>query len=195
VNATVERYQRAVQSSNLEVDELAPGDVDALIAAGLVRDGLGPSLIRLRSERDAVSKLPGARSLTPLLKSMTGVKLRMHQMAIDAAALLCPDLPEAEAKAVAERAIDFFLDPNCPPCGGTGIVGEYGKPQHTCNACRGTTRRQAYFGSRQDLEALFDRLMRVMEEKVDTAWRRIRSVKAEVESAKGMIEGELRRVR
>lgn len=196
MNSTVERYQRAVQSSNLKVDELAPGDVDALIAAGLVRDGLGTSLLRLRSERDSVSKLPGARSLTPLLKSMTGTKGRMHEFAIDIAAGMTPNLPDVVVKAIAEKAIDYFLDPNCPPCGGTGVVGEYGRPQNCCSVCHGDKRRRAHWGDSQVAErALFERLMRNMEEKVDTAWRRIRSFKALIAEGKVKVQAELHNVR
>lgn len=49
-----ERYATAVDSSHLEVDPDERCDVDLLIAAGWVRDGLGTSLYRLRVEWDAV---------------------------------------------------------------------------------------------------------------------------------------------
>lgn len=47
-----ERYARSIQSSHLEVT-IYPGDVDALIASGWIRDGLATTLYRLRVEFDA----------------------------------------------------------------------------------------------------------------------------------------------
>jgi hypothetical protein len=49
-----ERYSRAIGSSHLEVRPDARGDVDLLIAAGFVHDGLGAALYRLRAEWDLV---------------------------------------------------------------------------------------------------------------------------------------------
>jgi hypothetical protein len=46
-----ERYARAMRSSHLEVTE-HPGDVDKIIAAGWIRDGLATTLYRLRMEFD-----------------------------------------------------------------------------------------------------------------------------------------------
>lgn len=48
-----ERYIRATKSSQLGVTE-KPGDVDAIIAAGWIEDGLGPMLYRLTCEFDAI---------------------------------------------------------------------------------------------------------------------------------------------
>ncbi|AKJ28804.1 hypothetical protein [Caldimonas brevitalea] len=48
---TAERYTRAMNSSHLEVED-KPGDVDKLIAAGWIREGLATSLYRLRAEFD-----------------------------------------------------------------------------------------------------------------------------------------------
>ena len=48
-----ERYARAIESSHLEVLPTRCS-VDYLIAAGWIRDGLGASLYRLRTEFDAV---------------------------------------------------------------------------------------------------------------------------------------------
>ena len=49
-----ERYQRATQSSNLEVEERRKGDVDHLIAAGWVSESLGTMLYRLVGEFDSI---------------------------------------------------------------------------------------------------------------------------------------------
>lgn len=56
-----DRYSRSVTSSHLEVTEFV-GDVDALIAAGWLRDSLATSLWRLRVEYDQVDD----RQLAPL---------------------------------------------------------------------------------------------------------------------------------
>jgi hypothetical protein len=52
--AMAERYSKALDSSHLELSTERVGDVDVLIAAGLVRDGLGTALYRLVCEFDAV---------------------------------------------------------------------------------------------------------------------------------------------
>lgn len=57
-----ERYSRSIQSSHLEVT-IYPGDVDALIACGWVRDGLATTLYRMRVEFDACDM----RSIRPFL--------------------------------------------------------------------------------------------------------------------------------
>lgn len=49
-----EKYGRAIGSSHLAVRPEALGDVDFIIAAGFVAEGLGTALFRLRSEWDVV---------------------------------------------------------------------------------------------------------------------------------------------
>lgn len=51
-----ERYSSALESTHLEVNPDERGAIDYVIAAGLVRDSLGPSLLRLRSEWDAIGR-------------------------------------------------------------------------------------------------------------------------------------------
>ncbi|WP_298235902.1 hypothetical protein [uncultured Azohydromonas sp.] len=53
VITTEERYSRAITSSHLRAGDAA-SDVDVLIAAGAMRDELGPLLYRLRVELDGV---------------------------------------------------------------------------------------------------------------------------------------------
>jgi len=52
-----ERYGAAVQSSHLKAEAESRCDVDYLIAAGLLKDGLGSALLRLRAEYDAARAL------------------------------------------------------------------------------------------------------------------------------------------
>jgi hypothetical protein len=49
-----EAYARAIGSSHLEMRPESTGDLDRIIAAGFVRDGLGTQLYRLRAEWDIV---------------------------------------------------------------------------------------------------------------------------------------------
>lgn len=51
-----ERYVKALRSSHLEVDAETRGDVDMLVAAGYVREGVGTALYRTRAEFDAVRR-------------------------------------------------------------------------------------------------------------------------------------------
>jgi hypothetical protein len=75
---TEERYTRAVQSSHLELRE-TPGDVDALIAAGWIKEGMGPMLYRLHVEFDSV-------------KAEHGLVLRNQQRAQEAIKALAKEL-------------------------------------------------------------------------------------------------------
>ena len=65
---TGERYAAATQTSNLRCNAESRGDVDMLIAAGWIAEGLGTSLYSLQIEFDAVAqdlkRLPSNASQT-----------------------------------------------------------------------------------------------------------------------------------
>ncbi len=171
MSATEERYARAIRSSHLECTDRA-GDIDALIAAGMVRDGIGPDLLRLRADYDSMSHLPGARNAIKLLKRMPHTRDRVLKFAEDIAAAKQFEFTPADLTAIVVRVIDLYLSPNCPPCGGTGLVGEFGSVRNTCPACGGAKRRSLMWDN--DATERFVQVLQVrMESKVDSASRRI----------------------
>ncbi len=168
--SVAEKYLRAVRSSHLETTRwFEVGDLDAIIAAGCVPDGLGTDLIRLRSERDAISRLPGARLAFPLLKSMARTRERLTRYA---AAECNLEESSPELAAIIGKVLDLFLDPMCPPCGGTGKVGAYGSAMPMCPTCRGSTKRDVMWPS-DEAEQFAVWLQSQMESKVDAALRKM----------------------
>jgi hypothetical protein len=166
--SVAEKYLRAARSSHLEM-KVEAGDLDVLIAAGMVQCGIGTDLIRLRSERDSTSKLPGARLAMPLLKSMGRTKERLTRYAADELHL---DASSEALAAIISRVIDLYLDPTCQPCSGTGKTGAYGAAMPMCQACRGSTRRDVMWPDKE-AEGIAQWLQARMEEKVDSALRRM----------------------
>jgi hypothetical protein len=164
----VEKYVRATRSSHLEM-KVEPGDLDVLIAAGMVADGIGTDLIRLRCERDAISRLPGARLAFPMLKSMARTRARLLKYASEESGY---SEASVELQAVIGKVLDLFLDPNCVPCGGTGKTGSYGAAMPMCQACRGSTKREAIWPN-SELEHLAGWLQSQMESKIDSALRKM----------------------
>jgi hypothetical protein len=170
MSAIAEKYARAIRSSHLETGRwFEPGDLDAIIAAGYVSDGIGTDLIRLRSERDSISRLPGARLAFPLLKSMARTRERITRYAAQESGYP-EDAPELIA--IIGKVLDLFLDPMCPPCGGTGKVGAYGSAMPMCPTCRGSTKRDVTWPS-DEAEQFAGWLQSQMESKVDAALRKM----------------------
>ena len=167
-----ETYARATRSSDLKLSEHRSGDADTLIAAGLVRDGIGVDLLRLRADYDSVSGLPGGRKALALLRRMSPTLERLMAFADDLATSKRFDFTAADLRAVVVQVLDLYLDPNCPPCAGTGLVGDYGTVRNTCPACRGAKTRNLYWVN-SDV-ARFAQVLRVrMDEKTDMARRRM----------------------
>ena len=168
MSAILEKYSRAMRSSHLEM-KVEPGDLDVLIAAGMVADGIGTDLIRLRTERDAISRMPGARLAFPLLKSMERTRARLTKYAAQESGC---DEADLAFQAVIGKVLDLYLDPNCSPCGGTGKIGAYGSAMPMCPTCRGSTKRAAMWPT-EEAEGLADWLQAQMESKVDSALRKM----------------------
>jgi hypothetical protein len=92
-----ERYARAMRSSHLEVTE-HPGDVDKIIAAGWIRDGLATTLYRLRMEFD------GAKAA----QAQADANMRRRY---DQAAAAPKELPpKTELKRGAKETLDAFRE-------------------------------------------------------------------------------------
>ncbi len=167
-----ERYARAIRSSHLEW-KVEASDIDMLMAAGLVRDGIGTDLIRLRCERDSIGNLPGSRLASKMLRSLPATRARLLKYASEQSGYTEQSL---ELQAVVKTVLDLFLDPQCPPCGGTGKIGAYGSAMPMCPTCRGSTKRQAFWGDQPELEKLADYITAQMDAKMDAALHRIRKL-------------------
>ena len=154
MTATAERYARATRSSHLRMTE-EPGDVDTLIAAGLAREGLGVSLLRLRTQYDATSRTPANNTLTEhllILMQLSGLDVT-KEILYDFAKKWAPRrrliATDDDLRGLVGRVLDAFLDPRCHPCGGRGFVGGYGSPRMRCVPCRETGKRRHDLGSTQ----------------------------------------------
>ncbi len=162
-----ERYARAITSSHLEL-KVELGDLDSIIAAGMVQDSLGVALLRLRSEFDSISTMPNARNMLPRLKSTAGVRLKLLGLIFDRKPL---EISGEQASEIAAALLDHWCDPKCPNCGGRGTIGAFGAPQTICIPCGGTKRRTLFWP--ESIEYFADSIAMTMEETVDTAQRRI----------------------
>ena len=169
MTGTEERYLRAARSSHLQMSYVEAGDIDMLIAAGMLREGLGTTLLRLRSERDSISKLPNSRLLNRALKSMDGARALLIRYGSQNS-----NYPEyaLELRGIVDNVLDLFLEPACPTCGGTGKVGIYGAPQAMCLTCSGSTKRKLWWPT-EESEALAYWLGAQIEEKTAQSLRRI----------------------
>ena len=169
-----ERYAKAARSSHLECTE-HPGDIDTLIAAGMVREGIGVDLLRLRTDYDSISGMPGARRAMSLLRRMAPTRERFFRFAEELAATRGFSFRPAEIESISVRVIDLFLDPACAPCGGTGMVGEFGAVRVGCHACGGSRRRHLLWET-EEVERFAALLELRMAEKIDAATRRIKAL-------------------
>jgi hypothetical protein len=160
-----ERYSRAVRSSHLQVTTKEPGDVDKLIAAGWVKDSLGTTLYRLRTEFDAIAADlrrasdprgtpdPGAvlteRMLILMrLKSLERARDHLGNFAQQLATRGRHMLDNAAVATIAGRVLDVFLDPNCHHCAGRGFNGgsHRGEARVLCRHCKGSGHRKGWIG-------------------------------------------------
>jgi hypothetical protein len=154
-----ERYIRSTNSSNLVVrPHWQPlGDVDPLIAAGWIKDGMGPMLYRLACEFDAVAaeaRKAAADDKTAMLlilmrlKTLPPARDALGRWAvIEATKGRFLAITDATVLQLVGRILQSFLDPNCRACEGRGANGGYGAPQLVCRACRGSGKSRSALGS------------------------------------------------
>lgn len=141
-----------MESSDLSYQAEVRGDVDMLIAAGWVRESLGTSLYRTRSEYDACNRrqlLQAATDTTASvlasgqLKSLGGTRQQLAAVAMFQAAKRKYEADTRAIYDIALRSLDAWLDPLCPACDGRGFKGSFGTAKKLCQVCSGTTHRRA----------------------------------------------------
>lgn len=141
------RYSRAAQSTDLRLNEESI-DIDTIVAAGLCREGLGTLLWRLRTEFDTVGVKEAASAANDQtamllallqLKSLTAAKNAVGAYAIQEAARRNPALNKSPADILmmVPAILLEWINPNCIPCDGRGMLGGYGAPLKVCPACKG----------------------------------------------------------
>jgi hypothetical protein len=172
--SAAESYSRATRSSNLKLDDLEIGDLDWLIAAGMVRESLATRLIRLRAEFDTISRSPYKRTLVTALRSYPLCRQELVDFVLERPPKMRID--DARVDEIVVRVLDLFLDHICPPCGGRGFSGGYGVPTIRCPVCRETGKRQhlwkndveeqfaGWLGS--SMESMVDRALVAMRQKM-----------------------------
>ena len=169
MTSTIERYSRAISSSHLEVTD-KPGDVDALIAAGWIRDGLATMLYRLRVEYDLIDRTtpilcnsPATSRLMVLIncKGLPAARDAMAAFVTAQAARAGLTITLEEQHRLSGRILDVFLDPLCEACRGVKfkVVPGTGRLSGvSCDACQGTgTRGLKFVGGAERREVEFTR--------------------------------------
>lgn len=151
-----ELYSLATQSSHLKFE--ARCDLDFLIAAGKMQEGIGPTLMRLRIEFDAVramARRDGALNSAERVQVLTVLKtLPAARRELGAFAYRLVNrtdeflLTDIIVFTIAGRVLDTWLDPRCHACEGRGFTGgtHRGEQSVKCRGCRGTGDRRSVLG-------------------------------------------------
>lgn len=176
-----ERYTRATHSSSLQVSELS-GVADPLIAAGWMKDGLGPTLWRLRAEYDLVAR-DVVRARPDDLMGMVLILTQLKTLGEGRAALGGFMIAEAtRAKfmqsddvvlGLAGRVLESFIHPQCFTCGGRGTLGDSGATL-ICKKCAGTGRRVETIGKTDDEREFSARVLAELDRKMEIVARAMR---------------------
>lgn len=187
-----ERYSTATESSNLKVKETAC-DADILIAAGWAHEEIGSMLVRLQSEFDSAKSEMRGQGATALvdqvlilskLKTLPATKQALGRWAVRLATKKAFMKPDGDVLRLAGRALDVFLDPNCPHCEGRGKNGGYGLPEVLCKHCRGSGKRDARkFGQDEADRAFVQFLLCAMDAQAESALRSMRCMLRNTEEA------------
>ena len=202
---TPERYGHATRATRLRLTTERRGDADTLIAAGLLPEFLGALLLRLQEEfetaRSRVSRRQ-ALSLTEqllvlsALKSLRETKDALGRWAEWRATKDAVMLTSAEVAILCGRALNAYLNPICPHCEGRGFNGggrgEHTGPKMICRACAGSGKTLDSVGRGEVELAFVKRILGHMDESVANASRGIRRNRPAVDTAKAVVEDEVR---
>lgn len=164
MGTVADRYARAITSSNLRMHDQRVGDVDVLIASGLTSRRLSKNtaslasmLYRLRIEYDKVDKRSLAHNsvnMTHVLLALTHVRslvptLEAMRSFVDGQAWREGMQMEVQVKhRVADRVLDFILDPTCHRCNGVRfkvVTGTSRLSGEECSSCLGSGKRPLFF--------------------------------------------------
>ncbi|MBB3213437.1 hypothetical protein FHW67_002729 [Herbaspirillum sp. Sphag1AN] len=121
----IEKYTRAVNSSNLRDDEQHHA-TDVLAATALCETRLATKLFRVKYAGDATT-------YAALLAEWTEI--------VTFKSLLRTWPIEVSPKKVARLSLDHWLNDVCPVCTGTGLQLGVGHTDAACKACNGTAKR------------------------------------------------------
>jgi hypothetical protein len=169
MSSSIERYSRAISSSHLTVTD-KPGDVDALIAAGWVRNSLATMLYRLRVEFDLIDRttpvLSNCAATSRLLvlmncRGLPAARDALGQFVMAQATRAGLNTSTQEQMRLSGRILDLFLDPLCEACHGVKFREVPGTGRLSgvpCGVCDGSgVRRMKFSGGASYAEAEFTR--------------------------------------
>jgi hypothetical protein len=180
-----ERYTRAISSSHLRAED-GRCDLDYLIAAGWLEDGLGALLYRLRSEYDTAravidgtcgDSIPHRRlAAMQHLRSLAKAREALGSFAVILATQTGFMRPDREALILAGQVLEVWLDPLCHHCEGRGFNGggHRGEQKHICRPCHGTGYRRGQVGRGAEQQAFASRLELEMAQRLTHVERQIR---------------------
>ena len=81
--------------------------------------------------------------------------------------------PGRAIQKVAGRALEAWLDPTCPACGGRGKNGGFGAPLVTCVRCHGFRLRRPRLGDSDEAHEFGRRLLVCMDSRTEYAARQM----------------------
>lgn len=192
-----DRYARSISSSHLEVTEYV-GDIDALIAAGWVKEGLATMLWRLRVEYDKVDKQSLRRANCTMtdrllalahMKSLPAARDALGRFTMAQSTRLKSGLTGEQDLRVAGRALNSFLDPQCPACHGVKfktVPGSGRLSAMPCGACEGSGKAQLKF---DDLTAAEFALQQSVLAEIDRKLDRVARLMRQFTKEKGAVAG------
>lgn len=140
-----ETYVRSVNSSDLRDDALHHA-TDALAASGLADKGcggvLGSLLCRVKYSDGIVHKdfEAGSANLAQLVREWTAVVSERGRSRGWLPTNTAWDMQAAMTfyQRVAHASLAHWMDPNCEPCRGTGVIAE---TRRTCTCCAGSGKK------------------------------------------------------
>lgn len=179
-----ERQIAARNSSNLKVDGVTC-DAAILIAAAKTGHPEGEVFNDLKREfdeahaairRDIATRRDRGEDVPDLTRSNLRLMAAMRMPSLNRAKELALEMahgiafradsqvPVGELPEVAWQAISLWLDEKCERCGGTGQVGEYGKPRIDCHVCRDQRKRRQRIGRSAEQRLLIVSLSMAIDE-------------------------------
>jgi len=138
---------------------------------------------RQKAAAEAVERMSEAEREALRARALAMVMLKTLRPARDAVGAFALGLAvrsgflrgQAEVLAVAGKALELYVDPQCGHCHGRGMVEVEGGVPTLCPVCHGSRRRHLRLGPDDESERFGDRLICELERKTDHVADRIRS--------------------